>query len=251
MEDLIATLNDLIEVIKDNSVPMWITIIGVFVPILISILVLWLSVRQNKKNIELQEQMEERARKLQKEICNRDIKAQIRGDILKIYDNFYFAQNTIAIVKNSVHVTFSDFNMSNQWVININTSIHLMFQATDRANLLLPASDQELRKVLETILDKYKELKDKIDEYYHGGEASSIATMAWHKISSLYTIPFNNYNALKNNPDAHNTFLQLCENNETKEINNMITEILPLFSYDKFDKYFKPYLQMNLLDDNT
>lgn len=251
MEDLIVTLNDLIEVIKDNSVPMWITIIGVFVPILISILVLWLSGQQNKKNIELQKQMEERTRKLQKEICNRDIKAQIHGDILKIYDDFCFAQDTIAIAENNVHAVFSDFNISTLWVNRINASTNSLFQATNRAKLLLPASDQELRTTLETIRDKYKDLEDKINEYYHGGEASSVATMAWRKISSLYTIPFNNYNALKNNPNAHDDFLKLCENSQTKEINNMIIEILPLLDYDKFDIYFEPYLQMNLLDDNT
>lgn len=257
MEDLIATLSELIEVIKNNSVPLLITVIGTLVPIFISILVFIQSYRQNKKNIDMQKQMDEMERKLQKEICDREIKAQMHGDILKIYDDFTLAQNTITSVENKVHVIFSNFiyyngnNTPLQWVNNISLSINLISKATNRANLLLPASDKELRKILKKILDKYNELKDKVDRYYYSGEAFSTVNSAWQRIVSSSNIQIYNYDVLMNRPTDYEDFLNICDNKQTKEINKIITEILPLFDYEKFDQYFEPYLQMKLIDDNT
>ena len=41
MEELIQKIDELINEISANSVPLWLSIIGVFVPILLSLLVLW------------------------------------------------------------------------------------------------------------------------------------------------------------------------------------------------------------------
>lgn len=276
MEDLIATLNELIEVIKNNSVPLWVTIVGVFVPILISIVVLLLSIIQNKKNIELQNQMQENERKfqmqmqeserkLQKEICDRNTKAQFHGDVLNIYNDFSYAQNVIAYGKDKVPEIFSNFysfngpNMPTQWVNNISNAVNAINQAVDRSRLLFPASDKDLINILEVILKKYMELQDEVNKYYNGNAIAvaneSLNTIVPFNDNNMPSYGYNNnsfrYSSLMNDPISYNKFLKLCENEETKEINKMITDLLSLFEYDKFDKYFEPYLQMNLLDDNT
>ena len=57
MEELIQKIDELINAINNNSVPLWLTIIGILVPIAISLLVWWQSHQQNKKNIALQKQI--------------------------------------------------------------------------------------------------------------------------------------------------------------------------------------------------
>ncbi len=47
------------------------------------------------------------------------------------------------------------------------------------------------------------------------------------------------------NPNAYDAFLKPCINDTTKEINEEITEILDLLTYDKFDVYFEKYLRMD------
>lgn len=53
------------------------------------------------------------------------------------------------------------------------------------------------------------------------------------------------FNTLMSNPIAYDAFLKLCINDTTKEINEKITEILDLLTYDKFDVYFEKYLRMD------
>lgn len=260
MEDLITALNNLIEVINNNTVPLWITIIGTLVPIFISILVFIQSYSQNKKNTELKNLVEETNRKLQKEICDRNTKAQFHGDVLKIYNDFYFAQNIIGFGKNKVNEIFSNFyafngiNTPTQWVTDIANAAQAINQAVNRSKLLIPASDKNLKKILEVILKKYIELQIKVNSYYNGN-AIIVANESLNTVVPSQPAECTNnnykYNYLMNDPISYNKFLKLCENEETKEINKMITELLSLFEYDKFDRYFEPYLQMNLLDDNT
>ena len=66
MEELIQKIDELINAINNNSVPLWLSIIGILVPIAISLLVWWQSHQQNKKNIALQQQITTSEEKLQK-----------------------------------------------------------------------------------------------------------------------------------------------------------------------------------------
>ena len=169
MEELIQKIDDLINAINNNSVPLWLTIIGILVPIAISLLVWWQSYQQNKKNIALQKQITASEERLQKEICSKEIKVQMHGDILKIYDDFCLAQNTIGYAKDNVHTIFSNFNSNNgvsfplQWINNVTAATNILCQSVNRAKLLLPSEDEELRTILESIWKKYKEEGIKAD----------------------------------------------------------------------------------------
>ena len=48
MEEIARNIEKLIETLNENSIPNWITIVGLLGPVFISILVCWLSNRQNK-----------------------------------------------------------------------------------------------------------------------------------------------------------------------------------------------------------
>lgn len=169
MEELIQKIDELINAINNDSVPLWLTIIEILVPIAISLLVWWQSHQQNKTNIALQKQITASEEHLQKKISSKEIKVQMHGDILKIYDDFCLAQNTISYAKDNVHTIFSNFNSNSnngvsfplQWINNVTTASNVLCQSVNRAKLLLPSEDEELRKILESIWEKYKDLSDK------------------------------------------------------------------------------------------
>lgn len=253
MEEIVQKMDQLIMVMNQNSIPAWITVLGIFVPIILSIIVLLQSCIQNKKNIQLQEQIEQNSERLQKELSEHEERVQMRGDILKIYDDFCFAQSVIVGGGGKIHVIFSNFNnygtnnilnIPTQWINDVNRAINLVSQAVNKSNLLLPSSDEDLRKILEETYEKIKAIRDKADFYFRSGRAYSVSEAAWTAIAP-YNIGRHDYYTLMNNPPIYENFLKLCANDSTNEIEQLIKELRPLFDYDKFDKYFEPYLQMS------
>ena len=248
MEEIVQKIEQLTEVVGRSMVPMWITIIGAFGPILVSLLVVWQSHRQNKKNVELQKQIEDNNALLQKKLSERDEKSQMRGDFLKIYDAFCLAQNILAAASNNVHVFFSNFsilsNMPLHWINEINQATNAMCQAINRAKLLLPPSDTELRRVLEEVFSTCKEVENKANDYYYSGQAIAASESAWRTISPSWSVSMYDYNALLGNPPAYENYLKLCVNDKTKELECLIERAISYFPYEKFDKYFEPYLQI-------
>ena len=259
MEEIAQKIEQLIEVINQNSIPMWIEILGIFIPIIFSIMLLLQSYRQNQKNNQLQKQIEQNNKKLQKELSEHEERVQMRGDILKIYDDFCFAQRVIVGGGGNIHVIFSNFNnygtdnipnIPTQWINDVNHAINLVCQADNRSKLLLPPSDEDLRKVLEEMYKKLKEIRDKADFYFRSGRAYSVSEAAWTAITP-YNIGRHDYYSLMNNPPIYENFLKLCANDSTNEIEQLIKELRPLFDYDKFDRYFEPYLQMSFTEGSV
>jgi hypothetical protein len=252
MEDIAQKIDELIETINNNTLPLWISIVGIFVPILLSGIIIVITIIQNKKNKELQELINNKNYTLQKDLSDRDVKVQMHGDILKIYDDFCYAQNVVGVAQDRVHVIFSNFNTYNgintplQWNNGIMNAVTVICQAKNRAELLLPTNDIELKKLLKNLMNKYRCLKVTVDNYCFSGIAFNITTEAWNTISTAYNIKYNDYDSLTSNPQAYTAFLKLCSNDTTQQIETIINEILDLFQYEKFDKYFEKYLRMDI-----
>jgi hypothetical protein len=251
MEDIVLKIDELIKAINNNTLPLWISIVGIFVPILLSAIIIVITIIQNKKNKELQELINNKNYTLQKELSNRDIKVQMHSDILKIYDDFSYAQNVVGVAQGRVNLIFSNFNTYNgintplQWNNDLANAINVICQATNRAVLLLPTIDTELKNLLISLMDKYKILKNTVDNYYFTGIAFNVTTVAWNAIGTTYNIKFNDYDSLTNNPQAYTFFLNSCSNNTTQKIETIINDILDSFQYEKFDKHFEKYLRMD------
>ncbi|MDE7440322.1 MAG: hypothetical protein K2N23_07440, partial [Clostridia bacterium] len=78
----------------------------------------------------------------------------------------------------------------------------------------------------------------------NSGVAETVRQQTWNKINATYKIPINNYYLLSFNDNATEDFLKLCSNEKTQKMDDEIGDILELFKYDKFDKYFEPYLRI-------
>ncbi len=245
MEEIIQMMDEFMATSNSNTDPIWISIFGIFVPILISIAVLVITIVQHYQN-----------KKLQSAICNRECAVQMHNDILRIYDDFCLAQQAIGSTGGKSYLVFSNFTVANGGVLfpeiyvnNLNSALNTICQAMNRAKLLLPKSDKKLRITLENVYDKYKTLKFKVDAYYYGGTAQNVANTAWQKIANGgFGVVFGDYVSLRNNDNAFKFYLESCKTTTTKEIDDMTNELLELFEYDKFDIFFEKYLQMNFIE---
>lgn len=248
MEELTQKIDELIATLNANTVPLWVSIFGIFVPIAISIAVIVITVIQNLQN-----------KKLQQAISDRECTVQMHNDILKIYDDFCIAQQILGITGGKSYIVFSNFGATNtgilapeMYVNNLNAALTSLCQALNRAKLLLPQKDEQLRKILENVYDKYRQLKFKVDEYYYEGIARNVSDDAWQKIvNGNFNIAQYDYIHLRQNESAFKFYLESCKTTTTKEIDNMTNELIELLKYEKFDIYFEKYLQMNFMERNT
>ena len=234
MEELIQKIDELIITINNNSLPLWLSIVGILVPIFISIIVAIQAYIQHNSN-----------KQLQIYISEKESRIQMHSDFLAIYDSFCVAQNCIGAARNQVDEIFAIPNLTFQWHNDMRQALSGLCQATNRARLLLPTNDVELRDVLQTVFIQYRELVAQIDEYISTGTAENVRVETWGKLNSQYGVFIGNYAMLSNNISAYSDFVKLCSNDTTKSIKQKIEALLPLFEYEKFDKFFEPYLRIN------
>lgn len=158
----------------------------------------------------------------------------MRGEILKIHDDYCFAQDTIIGMKKQIHIIFSNFssynssiapNIPTQCISNINRGTSVLCQAVNRAKLLLPSSDKKFKKVLKDFWRKYGEISNKINTYYNSGYAYSASETAWNTIAHYGIIRYDYYTLMNNRP-TYEIFLKVCANDSTNEIEQRMMLLL-------------------------
>lgn len=235
MEELVQKIEELIKTINENTVSKEITIAGIIIPIAISIAVAIFAVIQHIQNV-----------RLQRSISNRDYKVQMHADILSIYDGYCLVQSSLGKANENISTLLANHNVMFPWLNELQYSINAMCQSYNRANLLLPQSDDGLRKMLKSLLEKSRELMADILSYVNSGAADINRSQTWMKISTSYGIQPDNYLALYYNKSASIDFVKLYSNDDTKRIDVLMKEVMDLFIYENFDKYFEPYLRMDV-----
>lgn len=251
MEELIQKIDEVIVAINSSSTPLWINIVGIFVPIVLSIVVIFITIHQNKINKILQQQICDTNIKLQQELSLKEQKLQMHTDVIKIYEDYCLAQNAVAEFKDKTHIIFSSFYSNSAGLLvplnainNLQNSFNIMCMAENRAMILFPESDTCIKERLKEIFLKTRKILDKLADYYLSGIAKSISDIAWQKIVTQ-GISLGDYVSLMQNQKLYNTYLDMCKNQTTAEIEKQIEDILSLYTYDNFDLYFKKYVQID------
>ncbi len=233
MEELIEKIDELIIAIKSNSIPLWLSIVGILIPIFISIVVAIQAYIQHNSN-----------KKLQIYISEKETRVQMHSDFLSIYDAFCAAHSTIFMKEKQVVELLAIPNLTSQWYTDIKQALAGVCQACNRVNLLLPNDDTDLSKILKSVFDNYRDLSYEIKDYIIKGNVEHDRGQAWGKLNPYYGIQYGDYITLNNNSEAYNDFISLFDNDTTMLIKQKIKKLLSLFEYEKFDKFFEPYLRI-------
>lgn len=201
MEELIDKIDELIIAINNNSIPLWLSIVGILIPIFISIVVAIQAYIQHNSN-----------KKLQMYISEKEARIQMHSDFLAIYDSFCIAQKCIGPSRNKMDEIFANPNILSQWYDDLHKASFGLCQSTNRALLLLPESDTNLRNTLDSLFKKYRDLVEQIYDYISTGKVEYDRGQAWSKLNPQYGIFVGNYAMLSNNPVAYGDYIKLFSN---------------------------------------
>jgi len=238
MEEIAQKLDELIKAINSNSVLDW---IAALVPIALTVIIIIQSILHHRDN-----------KKMQEYISDRDVKAQMHSEFLKMYDDIACAQNMLCYANGKSEVVLSNFDFNSNsinapmWVNNLNSIATNVCQTSNRARLLIPKKDKEFCDVIVNIWERYRILTFKINSYFNSGKAYAKSQDAWNTINIKYLIPQGNYLAFAVNRDACDDYIKLCSTDETEEINKLIKEFAELLKYENFDRYFEDYLRISV-----
>ena len=227
MDGLIQSVNNITEVLK-NGTPAWLSTIGAFIPILLSIVTICLSCRMDKNS-----------KKLQKMIHNRDVYLQSRQDILSIYDAFSEAQ-IILCKYGTVEMAFANENIAFTWCQEIDNRHIEINKACNKAKLLF--NDKELTKHLDSLCDTFQQIRDCVSRYMYNNTYLQVLQEARTSVSRQFGILSNDVACIMQNTAAREQLYKLCKNENTKEIAMHIESFLQLTNDELFDQKFRKYL---------
>jgi len=234
MEDIITPLNNIADAIK-GGIPTWVTVLGAFTPIILTVITIILSVRMDEQN-----------KKLQQDIHKRDVRNQARQDILGIYDSFC---ETLVVLKRRgiVASILSDEYATNCWNQELSEVSTKVSKACDRAKLLI--DDKELTDYLCLLTQDYHDIYASISRYLYSGVPAQMIQVARNNLQNQYGNAVSNPSFLVSNVAIRNQYIQMCENEITKELQRKIDAYCEMLSDDKFDIKFKKHLVIDELSE--
>ena len=241
MEDL----SQIVQAIQEQSTPMWLTIIGIFVPIVLSFVTIFITIMFEKQNKKLQKELHDKNNELQHEMHSKDTKIQLHSDVLNIYNAFCESLNTLGAANNfKLVIGYPQYTAD--WNNRLYNSLANISQACNHAVLLF-GKDDELCKVLSKIYNKYKDIQIKYLTMLNNRVFDNIRESAWKTISTTFLITPGDYFSLNYNKEAYEQYLLLCDKDDSKEFIKELNGLLKLYEYKNFDKHFEKYLKISEL----
>ena len=230
MEEIVAAINNVAESLK-NSTPAWVSVVGVLVPIVLTVVSIILSVRMDKNN-----------QQMQKMLANRDMMNQTRQSVLNIYNAFYTGAYVLAQADKNIAEVFSADQSYYRWGMEIENASKDITSAYNQAKLLV--EDELLLQQLKEAKDAFVLVNQTVGSYICTGIPTQTIMNAWLNFSQQYNVQSGNYYALFQNRSLGEIFIKLCENTYTKDIQEKISSYLELVNNESFDKPFKVYVQI-------
>ena len=151
MEEITNALKQFIDLYESSLSPDWINIIcGIFLPLVISIIVIIQNKNINKNN-----------EKLQKDIYNHEVKNKKYDIILNSYVAYIDVLQVFPLSKEGLNGLSKDDPVTTEIIINILNSRERILLETKKLKLLLK-NDVELIKTIEKLNSLYQEIANEI-----------------------------------------------------------------------------------------
>lgn len=236
MDEIVFALNKIADLMSDNGTPLWLTAVGIVMPIMLTGITIFISFRTDMQNKELQKQMH-----------NRDSVNQIRQAVMEIYQAFFDAFVITEQGKNNVADIFISNQSYYQWCNTIETALKEISLAHNKLKLLLP-EDKELVSYIKVCWMAFADINNAINAYLQTGIAAQTINMAWATFQSKYGAQPGDYMILYQNPALGEEFKKLCENAYTQNIRRKLEAYSVLIGASTFDKVFEKYVQFKELE---
>lgn len=217
----------------------WLDIIGVLLPIVLTVVI----IVQNRI-------YSCNANRLQKQIHNRDRINQYHDDILSIYNTYYDFCDTIITSGFEYNVKSGNFDLAVAWTDNLITMRLSIGRKMELAKLIFGRSNEELYSIIEERFKLSIRIIEKYLEYINSGRLLAVSENAWIVVTLQAPMATNlkyNYAMLVQHRDLYDNFMKLCKSEELKEIQTLLEEHQEKHSYDQFDKYFEKYFSLDVL----
>ncbi len=246
----IGALTRIAEAIENGIIPFWLSVVSIGAPIILTILSGILTYRLDKQNKELQKILEEQNKELQKDLHNRDVINQTRQTILNIYNSFLDALNVVEQSDSNIIDIFISQQFIQSWSEEISNSHKSITRSFKQANIIL--DDTDMIDYLKRCEISFVELSDSVNSYVNTPIPSQIIQNAWNNFQQRYpynnSLIANNYYLLHQNAVDLEEFKKMCKNSHTDNIQIKVNEFTNLMRDEKFDNYFKKYVQIQKMD---
>lgn len=235
MDEVVTALNNIAASLTGKELPLWLTAFGIIVPILLTGITIFLSVRMNKQNEQLQ-----------KLIHNRDAANQARELVIDIYQSFFNAFIVVQQAGDNVAGVFVSDQSYYQWGIAVETATKDVSLAYNKAKLLFK-DDMEFIDYLKKSWVSFADINNTVNWYIHSAIATQTVRAAWNEFCQKHAIQSENYMALYQDPTLGAEFKELCDNSYTQDIQRKINIYKDLIGNDEFDEKFRKYVQIREL----
>lgn len=266
MNELVQSLNNISEILSENALPKWVSVVEIVIPIILTIVIIVQAVIQQIQNQKSQQIIHEQNQDLQriiheqnqellknlnnqnhellKNIHNREVRLQNRENVLQIYNAFVNSHQVVKRGGISAEITFAYPQNTSIWADDLEITSNDLALTMNRVNLFFSKSNSEFINVLRACVNKFEQIHQAVIEYVRSGGHDVIRNASWNNITQTYGIMKGDYWALQQNQIAMGQFLQLCETNNVKEIKKLAAEYLEMLKDENFDVYFEKYLSI-------
>lgn len=231
MEDILQALNDIVQILEESQNPTWLLYLSALGPLILTAISVFIACQQHKQN-----------QALEKQIADRDYKNILRQNALAIYNDFF---NGLRVVHQAVGNDAEVFSMPkslDMWSKELQTAYEQMTASYNHAKLML--DDDKLIEVLKRTYNCFVELYEEFNSYCNSGEAYSVIGNAFRIVSAKFGVKTELELLLK--PVVKEKYLDLCYTDEAKKIHELMEAYIEAMKDDKFDKYFKKYVQLEV-----
>jgi hypothetical protein len=232
VEELIAAIHSLESAVRSLD-SFWIAIANLALPLTLSIIVVIQNYRQNKRNIQFQNDQ-----------FKKDVILRRYESIFEIY--LSFTKIGRYEQENDIFIALKEGNdaLAIKHAFELNSHYNSEVTYFDLAKLLFGSTDDKLISVLELICKKHSDICDEYTDYikYFLMDARK---NAWGKVCLIYKdIPEGDLEMLRSNKDAYDMFLQLMSSKALSDVEAHFKECWTMVSYQNYDAYFSKYLRI-------
>lgn len=230
MDEVVTALNNIAASLSDKELPLWLTAFGIIVPILLTGITIFLSIRMNRQNA-----------RLQKLIHNRDAVNQTRKLVIEIYQPFFNALIVVQQAGDNVAGVFVSDRSYYQWGMDVETATKDVSLAYNKATLLFE-EDKEFIDYVKRCWMSFAEINSTVNWYIQSAIATQTVHAAWNGFCQKCAVQPGDYFALFQNPIWGEEFKKLCDNAYTQDIQRKINIYKELINSKEFDEKFRKYV---------